>query len=90
MEWFCDEKEQRNDHSFRNDHMCLLALSCYISMEVPKNMTPILPYKQEATCHARWITTASAYLLLLIFDVCHLDDYQKSKLIRLISYKISV
>ena len=27
IEWFADEKEQRNDHSFRNDHMSLLALS---------------------------------------------------------------
>ena len=34
IEWFSDEKEQRNNHSFRNDHMCLLALSCYILMEV--------------------------------------------------------
>ena len=40
IEWFSDEKEQRSDHSFRNDHMCLLALSCYILMEVPENMKP--------------------------------------------------
>ena len=59
-------------------------------MEVPENMKPLLAYKQEATCHARWITTASAYLQLLIFDIGHLDDYQKSKLIRIISYIISV
>ena len=90
IEWFSDDKDQRNDHSFRNDHMCLLALSCYILMEVPENMKPLLAYKQEATCHARWITAASAYLRLLIFDICHLNDYQKSKLIRLISYIISV
>ena len=69
IEWFSDEKEQRNDHSFRNDHMCLLALSCYILMEVPENMKPLLAYKQEATCHARWITTASAYLRFLIFAI---------------------
>ena len=90
IEWFSNEKEQRNNHSFRNDHMCLLALSCYILMKVPQNMKPLLAYKQEETCHARWITTASSYLRLLIFDICHLDDYQKSKLIRLISYIISV
>ena len=59
-------------------------------MEVLENMKPLLAYKQEATCHARWITTASAYLHLLIFDICHLDDYQKSKLIRLTLYIISV
>ena len=59
-------------------------------MKVPENMKPVLAYKQEATCHAKWITTASAHLRLLIFDSCHLDDYQKSKLIRLTSYIISV
>ena len=90
IERFPDEKEQRNDHSFRNDYMCLLALSCYILMEVLENMKPLLAHKQEATCHARWITTASAYPRLLIFDICHLDDYQKSKLNRLISHIISV
>ena len=47
-----------------------------------------MTYKQEATRNARWITTASAYLRLLIFDICYLDDYQKSKLIRLILYII--
>ena len=88
IEWFSNEKEQRNNYSFRNDHMCLLALSCYILMEVLENMKPLLAYKQEATCHARWITTTGAYLPLLIFAI--LDNYQKSKLIRLISYIISV
>ena len=53
-------------------------------------MKPVLAYKQEAKCSGRWITTASAYLRLLIFYICHLDDYQKSKLIRFISYIILV
>ena len=69
IEWFSDEKEQRNDHSFRNDDMCLLALPHYILMKVPNNMKPLLAYKQEVSCHARWITTASAYLRLLIFAI---------------------
>ena len=90
IEWFSYEKEQRNDHSFRNDHMCLLALSYYILIEVPENTKPLLAYKQETICHARWITTASADLSSLFFDICHLDDYQKSKLIRLTLYIISV
>ena len=48
IEWFSDEKEQRNDYSLRNDHMCSLALSCYILMEVLENTKPLLAYKQEA------------------------------------------
>ena len=59
-------------------------------MELPENMKPLLAYKQEATCHARWLTTASGYLRLLIFNVCRLDESQRTKLIRLISYIVSV
>jgi len=91
MEWFSSRKETGSkDQTFRNDHMCLLALSSYCVTDVPKNMTNLLVYKQEPTCHARWITTASAYLRLLIFDVCQLDECQRSKLVRLASFIISV
>ena len=91
MEWFSNKKEKRNnDHSFRTDHLCLLALSSYLLMDVPENLKPLFTYKQVATFHARWITTASGYLRLLMFDVCQLDDAQKSKLIGLISYIVSV
>ena len=86
------KKSKQNDHSFRNDHMCLLALSCYNLMEVSENVKPLLAYQQETTCHPRRITATSAYLRLLIFDIYsyHLDDHQKSKLIWLISYIISI
>ena len=53
-------------------------------------MEPILAYKQEATCRARWLTTASGCRRLLIFDVCRLDERERAKLIRLISYVVSV
>ena len=88
-EWFSDKKKI-NEHQFRNDHMCLLALSCYLLMELPVNIKPLLAYKQEATCHARWLTTASGYLRLLIFNVCRLDESQPTKLIWLISSIVSV
>ena len=88
-EWFSDKKKI-NEHQFRNDHMCLLALLCYLLMELPVNMESLLAYKQEATYHARWLTTASGYLRLLIFNVCRLDESQRTKLIRLISYNVSV
>ena len=54
-------------------------LTCIILLyfdEVPENIKPLLAYKPRATCHARW----SPFI-----DFCHLDDYQKSKLIRRIS-----
>ena len=84
------DKKKINKHQFRNDHMCLLALSCYLLMELQVNMEPLLAYKQEATCLARWLTTASGYLRLLIFNVCRLYESQRTKLIRLISYIVSV
>ena len=59
-------------------------LTCIILLyfdEVPENMKPLLAYKPRATCHARW----SPFI-----DFCHLDDYEKSILIRLILCIISV
>ena len=69
--------------------MSLLALSCYILIEVPENMKPF-GLQARSNIHAKWIRTASAYLRLLICDICHLDDCQKSNFIRLICYLISV
>ena len=90
-EWFSSQKDELSrGYSFRNDYMCLLALSCYLVIKVPKNLKHLLTYKQEPTCRARWLTTASAYLRLLIFDVCQLDDIQRSKLVKLASDIISV
>ena len=40
-EWFSNAKTQNKDHSFRNDHMCWLALSCYLLEELPENMKPV-------------------------------------------------
>jgi len=53
---------------------------------VPDNLKQLLKYKQEPTCHIRRLTTASAYLRLLI----NLDDNQKCKLLKLISYIVSM
>ena len=88
-EWLSDRKKI-NAYQFRKDHLCLLALSCYLLVELPENIKPLLAYKQEATCHARWLTTASGYLRLLVFNVCRLDVGERTKLIRFISYIVSV
>ena len=53
-------------------------------------MEPLLAYKQEATCRARWLTTASGCRHFLIFNVYRLDERERRKLIRLISYVVSV
>ena len=62
-EWLFDNKI--NAHQFRKDHIIrLLALSCYLLMELQENMKPLLVYKQEATCYARRLTIASGCRLL--------------------------
>ena len=62
----------------------------YQKTKLPENMEPLLAYKQEATCRARWLTTASGCRHLLQFDVCRLDERERAKLIGLISYVVSV
>ena len=61
-----------------------------ISLEVARKYGTTVGLKQEATCRARWLTTASGCRRLLIFNVCRLDERERTKLIRLISYVVSV
>ena len=59
-------------------------------MKIPDNFQKLLRYKQEPTCHAGWITTASAYLRLLSLSFSKLDNDQKFKLQRIVSNIVSV
>ena len=67
LEWFLDQKKNKMD-DLRNDQMCLLILTCSLFMDVPDQLQPLLFYKQETTCHSRWITTASGYIRLFLFQ----------------------
>ena len=58
--------------------------------KLPDHMEPLLAYKQEATCRARWLTTASGCRHLLIFNVRRLDERERTKLIRFISYVVLI
>ena len=51
-----------DDHSFRNDQLCMLVFACYIIAEVPDNLKNLLFHKQKKVCHSRWITTANGYM----------------------------
>ena len=54
VQWFSEQnRKEIDDSSFRNDQMCLLALACYIVMDVPDNLKHLLKYKQEEISHAR-------------------------------------
>ena len=91
VEWFAEQKrgglEQKDN--FRTDQMCMLVLTCSICMDVPAALKSLLLYKQETLCHSRWITTASGYLRLYLFNSDKLSD-KKIKLTKLISYTVSV
>ena len=75
--------------SFRCDHMCLLVLVPYLLMDVPKNLKPLLFYRQETISHARWLTTASGYLRIFIFGYC-VEPAQISRLQRMVSFILCV
>ena len=92
VEWFAEQKrgglEQKDN--FRTDQMCMLVLACSTFMDVPAALKSLLLYKQETLCHSRWITTASGYLRLYLFNSDKLSDEEKIKLTKLISYIVSV
>ena len=46
-------------------------------MDVPDNLKYLLEYSQEEISHSRWITTASGYLKLLIFELGYFGVDQK-------------
>ena len=86
--WFSDYKDEVKV-SFRCDHMCLLALVAYLLMDVPENLKPLLFYRQETISHARWLTTASRYLRLFIFEYC-VELAQISRLQRMVLFIVCV
>jgi len=91
LDWFSQQKLNGNsDSSFRSDQMCMLVLASYIITDIPENLKHLLLYKQEQVCHSRWITTANGYLRTLIYNQGSLTDAQKIKLVRIVSYIISV
>ena len=53
-------------------------------------MKKLLVYKQEPTCHDKWVTTVNGCLSSPIFDVCRFDDDQRAKLVGLASYIVSM
>ena len=85
---FSDHKDEMK-LLFRCDHTCLLALVAYLLMDVPKNLKPLLFYRQETISHARWLTTASGYLRMFILGYC-VEPAQISRLQRMVSFIVCV
>ena len=81
LEWFSDQKRDgMKDHSFRADHICLLALTCYFITDVPDNSKNLLVYNQERICNSRWLTRASGYLKTHLFKTGNLSEADRIKL----------
>ena len=57
----------------------MLVLACYVITKIPEKLQNLLLYKQETTCHFRWITTGNGYLPELIFHSGNLTSDQKNK-----------
>ena len=91
LDWFSQQKRKGiSGGSLRSDQLCMLVLAGYIVAEVPENLKNLMFYKQESTCHSRWVTTANRYLRMLIFNLGNLSSDQQHKLKNIISYVISV
>ena len=52
-------------------------IASFLVMDVPDNLKYLLEYRQEEISHSRWITTASGYLRLLIFELGNFGVDQK-------------
>ena len=89
LEWFLEQKKNNKD-DLRNDQMCLLVLTCFIFMDIPEELQHLLFYKQENTCHSRWLTTASGYIRLFLFQKPTLSTGDTEKLKQILSYTASV
>ena len=91
LEWFSRQKSEGvKDHNLRSDQLCMLVLACYIVAEVPDNLKNLLAYKQETICHSRWVTTANGYLRMLIFNIGNLTNAQRTNLVKIVSFLLSV
>jgi len=89
LEWFIQQKRSKKVE-LRDDQTCLLVLSCFLFMDIPAELQCFLKYQQEATCHSRWITTASGYIRLFIFKCIYFSVDEQAKLLRILSYIVSV
>ena len=91
LEWFSQQKSNKvEEHSFRNDQLCMLVLGCYIITKIPQNLKNLLFYKQEQISNSRWITITNGYIRMFIFNSKNLTDIQKNKLQKIVSYIVCV
>lgn len=94
LDWLCSRKTSNND--IRDDQASLLVLACSTFRYVPEkvtgkqNMKKYLFYKQEVIHHARWMTKASGYLRLKVFDIFELDCEQITTLNSIVKFIIDV
>ena len=78
------------DAGFRSDQMCVLVVFWQLFMHMPPNRKSLLWYKRKEISHSLWLTTANGYLRMLLFDSSDLTTVEKIKLLRLVSYIVSV
>ena len=58
-------------------------------MAIPSNLQQFLTYQHETISHARWITTASGYLRLVLFHQEQLSDTKLRNLERIAFFIVS-
>ena len=84
------------ENKIRGDQASLLVLACATFRQIPTkeagkcNMAKYLHFSQETISHARWLTTASGYLRLKLFDIFDLDDEQNDVLKEIVQFILDV
>ena len=81
-----------DENTVRDDQACFLVLACATFRNIPEkilgkcNTKKYLFYGQEIIGHARWLTTASGYLRLKLFDIYDLSSEQQASLNQIVQF----
>ena len=84
------------ENKIRDDQASLLVLACATFREIPRkqqgksSMTKYLHFSQEVIGHARWLTTASGYLRIKLFDIGNLNPSQLNVLNKIVQFVVNV
>ena len=86
--------EEPTSKSIRDDMATLLVLACSTYRSIPTkigkkvNLQKYLYWDQEATHHARWLTSANGYLRLKMFSLGQLNEEQTIVLDQIVKFII--
>ena len=92
LQWV--QSKPSNKKAIRDDQATMLVLACSTFRDIPTGgltkMKKFLFYKQETRSHVRWMTTASGYLRLKVFNACQLSESEIASLNSIVKFILNV